>query len=86
MTAWPAVAQALWTHFGSCPFTAREAMRAARHDPALDDAFLELAGFVDTESVAALLQRHVGECADDLCLRRWMTRDGTAVFVLWRAP
>ena len=86
MTPWGVAAQALWTHFGASPFTAHEAVRAARHDPVLDDAFLELAGFVDAESVAALLQRHVGECADDLCLRRWMTRDGTAVFVLRRTP
>ena len=85
MTAWRATATELWCHFGFGTFTAAEAARAARHDPALDDALLGLCGSLDAETVETALRAHLGETSHGVKLTAWPTANGAMVFVFTAA-
>ena len=80
MTAWRTAALELWCRFGWSGFTAGEAVRAARHDPALDDALMALAGSLDVDSVETAIKAHVNEVAHGARLHAWPAANGATVF------
>ena len=80
MTAWTASALALWRHFGQAGFTAAAVVQAARQDPAIDDALMQLAGSLHEADVERALHAHVGHVAHGLRLREWPAPTDTLVF------
>ena len=80
MNAWRTAALALSAHFGQTGFTAEAAVQAARQDPALDDALMQLAGSVDVAAVERSLHAHVGHVAHGLRMREWPSPTDTLVF------
>ena len=80
MTAWPTAALALWRHFGQAGFTAAAVVQAARQDPAIDDALMQLAGSLDVGAVERALHVHVGHVAHGLRLRERSSPTDTLVF------